>query len=110
MSAQKKPVLTLTRKASTALVKYQLITALGAIATAGEKAFGAVTVDAETGDDIAVDVLGSTVVIAGAAVADGAEVEVGTDGKVITATTGKVVGVALQAAAANEAFEILIRG
>lgn len=108
MSAQKIPLLTLTRKASAALTKYQLITALGAVASAGEAAFGAVTTDAALGDDIAVDVLGTTIVVASAAIADGAKVQVAAGGKVVTATTGVPVGQALQAAGEDEPFEILL--
>lgn len=108
MSAQKHPVLVLTRKAGATLTKYQAITAAGAVVAAGAAAFGFVTTDASTGDDIAVDVLGTTIATAGAAVSDGALLEVGSAGKLITKTTGVAVARALQGAASNEPFEVLI--
>lgn len=108
MSAQKKPILTLTRKASATLLKYQVITALGAVAALGAAGFGVVTEDAASGDAIAVDVLGTTVVVASTTIADGAKVQVAADGKVVTATTGVPIGIALQPAVANEPFEILL--
>ena len=110
MSAQKRPVLTLTRRATADLKKYQLITALGAVAAAGEAAFGAVITDAATGDDIAVDVQGTTVVVAAAAITDGAELEVAADGQVQAKASGIAVGIALQDAVAGEPIEILLKG
>lgn len=110
MSAQKKPVLTLSRTAATTLTQYQLIDADGAVATAGAGALGAVTTDASAGDDIAVDVIGTTIAVAAEAIADGVELEVGAEGAVITKTSGKVVAIALQAAAAGEPVEILLKG
>lgn len=111
MSAQKKPLLTLTRTAAATLTQYQLVDAAGAVATAAAAALGAVTTDAAAGDDIAVDVRGTTIALAGAAISDGAELEVGTAGTVVTKTTGLPVGIALQAAAAaGEPIEILLKG
>lgn len=111
MSAQKKPLLTLTRTAAASLTQYQLVDAAGAVATAASAALGAVTTDAATGDDIAVDVLGTTIALSGAAISNGAELEVGTDGAVVTKTTGLPVGIALQAAAAaGEPIEIFLKG
>lgn len=109
MSAQKNPILTRTRKASATLTKYQAVTAAGAVAAAGAAVAGFVTEDAASGDDIAVDVLGTTIAIAGAGVSDGAKVMVGTGGKVITATSTNVpVGIAQQAGSTDQPFEILL--
>lgn len=108
MSTQKRPVLTLTRSATAVLLKYQLVTVLGAVATAGAAAFGAVVTDAAVGDDIAVDVLGSTTLIASANIADGARVQVAANGQAVTATTGIPVAIALQDAVAGEPFEALL--
>lgn len=110
MSAQKKPLLTLTRTAAATLTKHQMVTALGVVAAAGSAAFGAVTTDAAIGDDIAVDVRGTTLAIAADAIADGAELEVAADGEVQTKASGQVVGIALQAATAGEPIEILLKG
>lgn len=110
MSAQKKPLLTLTRTAAAKLSQYQLVSATGAVAAAGTAAFGAVTTDAETGDDIAVDVRGTTIALAADAITNGAELEVAADGAVQIKASGQVVAIALQAAAAGEPVEILLKG
>lgn len=108
MSTQKLPVLSITRKATAALAKYQYITAAGVVAAAGAAGLGLVTTDADSGDDITTDVLGTSTAIAGAAVADGARLQVGTGGKLITATTGVPVAQALEAGTTDQPFEVLL--
>jgi hypothetical protein len=108
MSTQKLPVLSATRKATAALTKYQYITAAGAVAAAGAAGIGLVVTDADSGDDITVDILGTSTAIAGAAVADGARLQVGTGGKLITATTGVPVAQALEAGTTDQPFEVLL--
>lgn len=108
MSEQKFPVLTVTRKASAELVKRIYITGAGAVAAAGAAGLGLTTRDASIGDDIAVDVLGTSTATAGATIADQARLQVGTDGKLITATTGVPVAIAMQAAVPDQPFEVLL--
>ena len=56
---------------------------------------------ASAGEQTAIDVLGTVPCEAGAAVAVGALLEVGASGKLITRTSGKVVGRALSAASGD---------
>lgn len=108
MSTQKTPVLTRTLVAVTALQAWQAITALGAVATAGDSAIGFAVTDAAVGEHVAVDMLGTSTGIAGEALTAGAQVQVGTGGKLVTLDTGKLVGTALFAAGADQPVEILI--
>jgi hypothetical protein len=109
MSAQKRPLLTLTILASAVLTKYQAVTYAGAVAGNGVAVAGFATEDAAIGDYVATDALGTTIAIAGADVAAGAKVAVGSSGKVITAVSTKIpVGIALQAGVADQPFEILL--
>lgn len=108
MSTQKKPILTLTRKAAVAIAKYQAVTATGAVAAAGAEAIGCAVTDADIGDDFAVDVLGTTTALAGEVLTAGLRVEVGTAGKVVEATTGASLGITLFGAGADSPVEILI--
>ena len=108
MSTQKKPLLTLTRKASATILKYLAVTAAGAVANAGADAIGFATHDSVSGEDLAVDVLGTTTAIAGAALSSGARVQVGTGGKVVAHTTGVSMGILLFGAGADQPVEILI--
>lgn len=74
-----------------------------ATAAAGSKALGVATKDAASGARVVVIKAPGTIlpVTAGAAIAFGAEVEVGTGGKVITLASGKAVGKALEAGTNN---------
>lgn len=101
MLNQRHEVLVLTRKVTVAVEANRMVAFSGAIATAGGTAAGPVRVKAAANDLVGVTVLGATTVEAGAAIADGAELEVGADGKVITRATGKTVAWALGAAAAD---------
>ena len=108
MSTQKKPVLTITRNATVAITACLAVTAAGAIAAAGADAVGFATTNAAVGEDFAVDVLGTTTAIAGAALTAGARVQVGTGGKVVAQSTGVSMGILLFAAGADQPVEILI--
>lgn len=108
MATQKTPVLTRTRPATGAISAYLAVTALGAVAAAGSEAFGWATSDAAIGEDFAVDLLGTTTALAGEAIAAGADVEVGADGKMVVHDAGAKCGVAMFAAGADQPFEMLI--
>lgn len=72
----------------------------GTYPASGAAALGVFADSAETGDDVAVD-LGVIPVEAGAAITAGAEVQAGTNGKVITKAAGVAVGRAIDTATAD---------
>jgi hypothetical protein len=107
--SQKISMLTLSIAATAALTAETFVTATGAVATAAGNAVGVAATDAAIGELCPVDALGTAVVIAGAAIAKGAHVEVAADGKAVTLAAGKAVGVALEAAAAaGDRIEVLL--
>ena len=111
MSKQSFPLLTLTVAASATLTADRFVTLGGAVsATDSATSLGVVRQDAASGDKVPVDVIGTTICTAGAAITAGAALKVTTGGKVITwATSGLKVGIALQAAAADgDLIEILL--
>ncbi|MGU3583061.1 capsid cement protein [Rhodococcus sp. C26F] len=77
-------------------------------AGAGVRALGVAAADAATGQVVAVHRAGVVRVVAGAAIAAGAEVEVGAAGKAVTLAAGKAVGLALTAAASGAHAEIAL--
>ena len=77
-------------------------------ATAGGRAFGVAKDDATTGELFGVARDGVVKVRAGAAIAAGADVEVGTSGQAITKTSGVAVGYAITAAASGADAEIAL--
>lgn len=91
-----------TRDASTGLIKV-------AHATAAARALGVAVKDTASGDRVAV-VSGPGVIVpvnAGGTIAFGAEVEVGSNGQVVTIASGKAVGMAVEAG--TNGNDILIR-
>ena len=108
MSTQKKPVLTITRTATAAITQYLAVTLAGAIAATGVEGAGLAVTDAAIGDAFAVDVMGTSTGVAGAAISAGAAVQIGTGGKLVTQTTGARFGYALFAAGTDTPFEVLI--
>lgn len=105
-------ILALTVTASAALVGGRFVTAAGAVPAAGANALGVVRSDAVIGEHVAVDVVGTAMVEAGAAIAAGAAVEVDSQGRAIQRTTGVIVGrmAPRQAAAtaAGQAVEVFL--
>lgn len=100
--SQKVPLLTLSVVAAALVAADRFITGAGVYPAAGAGARGVAATDAAAiGDLVPVDVLGTSVVTAGAAIAKDAKVQIGTDGKVITLAAGVAVGVALEAAASD---------
>jgi hypothetical protein len=110
MSQQATSLFSLTLMLTTAVSAAHFVTPLGAAAGAGENALGVARTDGSAGERIAVDVLGTAIVEAGAAVAIGATLKVDADGRAIAwATSGAKVGLALQAAtAAGQWIEVLL--
>ena len=103
--------LVLTVTASAALTQNRAVNIAGAVPAAGATSLGIAQTGGAIGDLVPVNVSGTAVATAGAAIAKGAAVEVGTDGKVITKDTGITIGRALAAAAADgDQVEILLIG
>lgn len=106
---QKISLLTLSIAAAGALAAERFVTTAGAYATAADHADGVTTTKAALGELVSIDVLGTAVVTAGAAISKNAYVQVGSDGKAVTRTTGIAVARALQAAAADgDRIEVLL--
>lgn len=109
MSAQKIALLTLTASATAAITQNRFVGFDGAPAAAAGNAMGAAVNDAVIGDDFGVDVIGTTVIEAGGAIAEGAQIEVGADAKGVTLDAGVTVARALQEAAADgDLIEVLL--
>jgi hypothetical protein len=105
MSQQSISLLSVPVLATAALTGRRFATIGGALPAAGGKALGVAKYDAAIGEYVPLDVMGTTIVEAGAAVAAGARVKVTAAGKAITATTGTtVMGVALEAASGDGTF------
>ncbi|MDD5272902.1 MAG: DUF2190 family protein [Methylovulum sp.] len=108
-TASKKPLLTLSVIAATDVTAYSPLTYAGSIAGAGVAVYGFAITDAVAGDAVGVDVQGTTIAVSGAAIANGAQLEVGSGGRLITHNTGIAVARALSAvSAAGIAFEVLL--
>lgn len=110
MSRQFIPVLTLSLVATGALAAERFVTHAGAQAGAAARTLGVARAKADAaGEAVPVDVLGTAVVEAGAAIAVGAQLETDANGRAVTKAAGPAVAVALQAAgAAGEFIEVLL--
>jgi hypothetical protein len=91
----------ITVVATAAITGERFATMLGAVPAAGAGNVGVARHGAAIGEAVAVDINGQVTCTAGAAIAAGALVEVGTTGKAITKASGIAVGRALTAAAAD---------
>ena len=110
MSRQTTPIFSLPVTLSGTVAAHRFVTPAGAQAGAGVNTLGVARTAGGSGDKIAVDVLGTAIVEAGAPVSAGDTVKADGDGKAITwATSGAKVGLALQAAgAAGAKIEVLL--
>lgn len=110
MSKQNISLLTLTLVAAGTIASNRFVTPGAAQAGADANTIGVTRSDAVVGDKIPVDVLGTAIVEAGAAVAVGATLKSDASGRAITwATSGAKVGLALEAAtAAGQFIEVLL--
>ena len=108
-SNAKRPIFTLTILAAATVLACRAIGADGHYAGAGLHMSGVADVDAEATDELAIDVLGTSTLEAGAAIAADALVEVGANGKFVTKVGGKAVARAIGAAAGDGSkFEALL--
>lgn len=110
MSFQGIPLLCLPRVLTGTVAAQRFVTHAGAQAGADANTLGVARTAGVSGELVPVDVIGTTVVEAGAAVAVGAQLETDSSGRAVTwATSGPVVGRALQAAgAAGDMIEVLL--
>lgn len=110
MSKQAFPLLSLTILATNVLASERFVTLNGTKPDAGGYALGVVRQNAVSGDMVTVDVIGTAIVEAGAAIVSGSTLKVDASGRVIPwETSGARVGIALQAASASGQFiEILL--
>lgn len=110
---QKRPLFTLTIPAAAALVAAnRFVTKAGAYPAAGAAAFGVTdTAVNAVGDAVAVDVIGTTKITAGAAFADGADLKTDATGRAIAqAGAGTILATALSAATAEgQIVEVLLK-
>lgn len=104
-------ILTLTVIAAAALAANRFVEQDGTYPTAGGSAFGVTRVDAVTGDPVPVDVLGTTIVECGAAVAKDVALMVDANGKVVplAGSAKQAVARSMEAGAADGALiEVLL--
>ncbi|RKY70048.1 MAG: DUF2190 domain-containing protein [Candidatus Latescibacterota bacterium] len=92
---------TISVEATAALIRQRFVGFTGAIAAPAAPAIGISELDMDTGEMAPINTHGALMVKAGAAIAVGAEVEVGADGKAITLASGVAQGRALDAATAD---------
>jgi hypothetical protein len=100
-------IYTISLTATAAIKAQTLVDFTGATALAGGNTAGVARTSGNYGDLVPVDRLGSSVVLAGAAIAAGSRVQSDANGNVIPWVTGKVaVGVAMEPAVnAGQAIE-----
>jgi hypothetical protein len=110
MAQQNISLLALTIAAAGTIAANRFVTPAGVQAGADANTIGAGRYAAVSGDKLTVDVLGTAVVEAGAAVSAGDTVKSDSSGRAITwATSGAKVGVALEAASGVGKFiEVLL--
>lgn len=109
---QSMPILTLSLVADGEVKKHRFVGHDGEqVDTAGAKALGVSRTDADDGDDLAVDVLGTTVVEAGGSFDKGAALKSDADGKAVDSVSDEdfVLAEALEESGGDEEFvEVLL--
>lgn len=110
MSYQSTPVLTLTMTLTGTVSAHRFVTPAGAQAGADANTLGVARSAGVSGEKVPVDVLGTAVVEAGAAIAAGTTLKADASGRAITwATSGAKIAIALQAASgAGVMIEVLL--
>lgn len=106
---QKNPLLTLTVTASADLEANRFVTLAGAYPAAGGTALGVSDTAADTGDDLAVDVIGTSKITSGGAFAKGDLLDSDATGRAVVHAAGTVLAQALAPASAEgQTVEVLI--
>ena len=85
-------IVTLTGPATAALSANRFVTTAGAVPAAAANAVGVTRTAGAIGDLVPVDVLGTTIVEAGAAIAAGAAVETDAQGRAVLLASGAKLG------------------
>lgn len=104
-------LLTLSVAATAELTANHFASPTGGVATAAGNTLGVTRSDAAIGELAPVDVLGTTQVVAGGAIAAGASIEVGAGGKAVTHAAGIAVARAAPgatAAADGDVLEVIL--
>lgn len=101
MPATKIAILTLCIEAATAISECQAVGYDGAVAGTGGSMKGLAISDASPGDQAGVDVLGTSIAIAGGPIDKGTALQVGDDGKLVEKTDGIAVARAEQDAVSD---------
>lgn len=101
-------LMTVTILAAAALSRLRFVSFTGGVPAAGARTLGVAEVNADSGEQAAVNTHGELLVEAGAAIAVGAEVESDASGRAVTKAAGIACGVARDAAtAAGDIIRIL---
>lgn len=110
MSRQATPLLTLPVTLTGTVAAHRFVAPSGAYAAADGNTLGVARTGGGSGDKVSVDVIGTAVVEAGAAVSANDTLEVDSTGRAVTwATSGAKIGMALQAASGAGVFiEVLL--
>lgn len=111
MSRQAFPILTLSLTLSGTVVAERFVTVAGAQSGAAGNALGVARTAGVSGDVVPVDVVGTTIVETGAAIAVGALVEADSSGRAVTKSAGVTLGrlaPGQSATAAGQFVEILL--
>lgn len=109
MSRQNISLLCLPVLATAIVAAERFTTGAGAQSAAAGRALGVSRSGAAIGERYPVDVIGTAIVTAGAAIAADALIEVGADGKAVTKAAGVAVARALEAATADgDKIEVLL--
>lgn len=106
MAATHYSVVTYTIPASAAIEPHRYVTAAGAYASAGGRGLGLSARAAANTELLPVDLVGISIATAGADVAKGAALEVGSNGKLVTSASGVTVAQALESATADQLFSV----
>lgn len=106
--SQKIALLTLSVLAIADVSARTFVTLGGETAAAGAAAHGVAVTMALDGQIFPVDVIGTSIVTAGADIEAGDELQVGADGRAVPRTTGVLVAIAVSDAAAGAATEVLL--
>lgn len=110
MPATKYPILTLSVAAAALVLENRMVNQDGNYTPAAAAGFGLTTEDAPAiGSQVGVDMLGTSIATAGAAVAKDALLEVGATGQLVTLAAGVAVARAMQSAgAAGDKIEVFL--
>lgn len=109
MAASSTNTLVLSIVATAALTQFRGVTVPGAVPGAGANALGLAQQGGAIGEAVPVVALGTAIGEAGAAITAGALLEYDASGRVITRTSGAIVGRALTAAgAAGDQVEVFL--